>query len=740
MALHLQPFPWVKSALVAVLFLIMGMAYHPSVGHGPRDDQWCFLLDTIDQHGFLDTLSHSYSYNRTRAVAPGDYQLFRPVLFALLSAEKALFGNHFAWWQWVGIGLHGAAVFLFLQILLLAYRCLPLETARDGSLRSWFTERRLLHALAYVLALFFGLNFAGVEMVIWSHINGYLLFIVLILGAVFLVLKVVVAPRAAGQRTRVQVAGAYGLLLVSAFTYELGQFLAVLVGAVLGLSTYRNGRPAYAVAWFLLFASVLPLYQAVNLLDRAAHPRAWDATMTGVATRALSLRSVENTGRYLLYTTVQPFFPSCATWVPEKRVVITEPATFWEKYAQPDPVLLASLGVLGAGLWLTGRGLAQFANVAGRLVRLVMVLLPLSLLALHALVTVLGRMNLRSNPWVLSGNSYYTYLPLLGLLASLYVVWTWAAPRTTRPGSLGVLGCHAILVLGLVVLSVVSGTQVYAINVAEKNQLRPLRIATNIVQEFIDCHQAEPDFSIAFDGSVCASVQTFYGIPFPLILFKRYVNNDNPRYVFTMAGGKIVPRAGPGLLGGERRSPLFPDVVQVDTFYSFFHFDGWFYGVQYWDGYYRPDRMEYAYLIKARTLDDARRQVAEKLAEQEADCQAGRFIRYGSAITPVAAYGGFELFRAAGRIYAIPAPEGPLDRTGLLHQRYSCYYCGQSVEGVKAQIASTAFTEARHGVGWFTFPEAPACRTRAQCENHESWSRGSDYKRDPFPPVRPSAP
>ena len=36
--------------------------------------------------------------------------------------------------------------------------------------------RRLRVALAYMLALFFGVNFACTEMVVWHHIHGYMLY------------------------------------------------------------------------------------------------------------------------------------------------------------------------------------------------------------------------------------------------------------------------------------------------------------------------------------------------------------------------------------------------------------------------------------------------------------------------------------------------------------------------------------------------------------------------------------
>ena len=88
----------------ALLFLTVAWAYFPSLGHPPRADQWAFLVDTYDEERFVPMVLGTYSYNRTREVYPGDYQLFRPGLFALLCAEKALFGHRYAFWQAFGIG------------------------------------------------------------------------------------------------------------------------------------------------------------------------------------------------------------------------------------------------------------------------------------------------------------------------------------------------------------------------------------------------------------------------------------------------------------------------------------------------------------------------------------------------------------------------------------------------------------------------------------------------------------
>ncbi len=592
-------------AATAVLFGLIGWAYHPSAGHGPRGDQWCFLLDTIDQEGFLETLARTYSYNRTRVVAPGDYQLFRPVLFALLSLEKALFGTNFAAWQWVGVGLHCLAVYLLLRILLLVHDML---VPAGGP----FTEGGLLRALAYGLALFFGLNCAVVEMVIWSHINGYLLFVVFALGALLLALKLLAEPDASPLRRRLLLSGAFLLVLAGAFTYEIGQFYGVAVGAVLGAAAWRGGRPGRACLLFALFAAVLPLYQGINYLDRLAHPGAWDESMSAIAEKAVSAQSLEHARRYVLYTVTQPFFPSLMGWEFRARVVIPEPALTWENLRGGGWPVFSSLAVLAIGAVLAVRGLYHLTRERGKAGRLLVVLLPLSLFVLHATVTVLGRMNLRPSPVTLSSNSYYAYLPLLAVLASLYVVWTWAASGTARRAL--VVAAYLPLLAGLAVLSVFGGLKTRAVNVQVKNALRPLRIMTKTLDELVRRHGAEPGFSFALDGPACAAQELFYGVPLPVILFKRYLNNHDPRYLVTLKGGKLVAAPADGLHRKGASGQIVADLVRVDTFFNFFFFDGWYYGVPIEQGYFRPERAGDPSVIKDRTLEGVRRQVPGKLA------------------------------------------------------------------------------------------------------------------------------
>jgi hypothetical protein len=615
---------WLQAAFAVVLFSLIGLVYWPSLDHTPRADQWCFLVDTIDQAGFSETFAASYSYNRTRQVGPGDTHLFRPGLFALLSAEKALFGGDFAASQAVGIGLHFLAAFLALQVILRARQLLrPGPPASNG----WARAERLLHELVpYVLVLFFSLNPAVVEMVIWSHINGYLLFLVLVLGSMLLLLVYFTAPAATRGQRALLLGGCWLLGLSAAFLYEAGQFYGLVLGLVLATTVAMRRQWFRGLVLFGLFAAILPLYREADRVDREIHPIHPDIALRTVLKRIRTRQSVEHAQRYVLYTAVQPFFPSGLTWSFLSRVHIPEPDTSSPLYRKATPMLVTSYLVVAAVLGLTLRGLLHLVWQQRRLVRLLILLLPLAVFAMHMALIVFGRMNMRPGPEVLSGNAYYTYIPLLACLMSLYIIWTFAAPERRRP-VVGV-ALYAVLLGGLIVLGVYAGGRVYAINAAVAEDLRPLYEGDRWLLDFIRQHEAEPDFSFALDPASQESLESFHSLPWAFIVFKPYIDNYNPKYVVHAEGDTFTAhRYDP-----VRDSPhsdcrqVNADLVRVGSPYNFYYFDGWYYGVLHWDGYFRPGAGDHLYLITDRTLEGAQRQMPVRLAEMEADRQAGKPI------------------------------------------------------------------------------------------------------------------
>jgi len=137
--------------------------YYPSLFHIPRADQWCYLADTSDYEDLSSLVTRFYSYNRVRLFNPGDSILFRPIFFILLGIEKWAFGNNFIYWQLMGIILHLILVYFLLKLLL------EIQSS----------------IFAYLLVFYFSTITVNQEMIIWHHINAYILFMIFVLGALY---------------------------------------------------------------------------------------------------------------------------------------------------------------------------------------------------------------------------------------------------------------------------------------------------------------------------------------------------------------------------------------------------------------------------------------------------------------------------------------------------------------------------------------------------------------------------
>lgn len=512
-----------------VLVALIWTAYAPALHHPHRADQWCYLVDTRNCRGFWETLEYSYSYNRTRTVMPGDTELFRPVLFALLAAEKCLFEGNIAGYQAAEIALHALVCFLLLTFM-------RSVAGHDRPNAETSISARLLPC---ALTAFFAVNPAVQELVIWNHLGGYLLFLAFVLGAAILLIRHL-NGEAAGRWRSPALWGAWALALLAAFTHELGQAAAVLLGLFVACGVYPNVGSKRGVAFCLLFAAIVPCYQGANALDRRAHAGQFqpDGSRDLVRERAFSRLTPEHAARFAVYTGVQPFFPSLLEGsFGRHRWNITE--SLWEGDARRSAidragsaafVSLAAFVLAGA---LTVVAVWRLVRSAGRVPRLAF-LVGGGLFAAFTALMVLGRMNLRLAPDVLSLNSYYAYLGFLFILAAAGAAW----PALDRGGR-WIGGARCALIGALAVLTALSVPQVrqanHDVGHALKDYSRPLRTLNDFVNE----HRAEPDFSLAVDYANSDSIPSMHGVPITDTVFARWLS-ERPKYQVAIRGGRVL--------------------------------------------------------------------------------------------------------------------------------------------------------------------------------------------------------
>lgn len=677
-----RPIPrWAIVAGAVILIVATWLVYRPSQHHGPRADNWWFWMHTLEQHDFCSILTRSYSYNRTSTVAPGDYALFRPVLFALLSAEKAWFGTNFVWWQRTGIALHLLVVGLAWALLA---RLVP---RRQESVAG----RWLLHGVAFAMMLFFAVNVANVEMVIWSHINAYMLFLALCLAAMLLLQRLLEQPERSLSWRLCHLFACFGLLSGAAFTYELGQFFAVVSGVVLAVDACLRRRPGQALTRFALLASVLLLYQGVDRLDRQAHHQAHRDVDFGDVVEGYSLdATLANTRRYLLFTVVQPFVPggllwsiTGKQWSLASRLVYSEPGTVWPGHLRVDWLLAASL-LTGTVLLLRAvAGPIALLRSPERRCRLLFLLLPASLLAMHSGITVLGRLNLRPDPGTLTSSTYYSYLPLLMLLIFAFGLWAVRAPGRIT----GLL--DGAFIGTLLILATASGHMAHGINDTIKDHMRPFRLQVQTMRDLVEQQRHDPAFRFSFAPAVFHGCESFQGIPYPLILFGRTIDHDRPTHIIWQRGGKQCAEsvrtyaAREGLAGPRSLAT----VTWLGPPYNVFRCAGLYHGLPHWDGYYRVERGDYHYLIQGATLDEVLARVPERAAEQKEHLASGVLISPHTDIHPLGEVDrGYALYLAGEFIYAIPEGDGPLEPVRLVNGRYSSWYNGTTLEEIQRQI------------------------------------------------------
>lgn len=539
---------------------LIAYAYAPSLRHGPRCDHWCYLLDTLEYDDFASIVAHSWSYSRTRTMGPGDTALFRPLLFVLMAAEKAVFANHFRAWQATGIVLHWVACALLFSFF---RRLRSLSVSSD-------THHSSVDFLPYVLTLFFAVNFAIAEQVVWSHITGYLAFTVLVLAAIRLLLELAAETDLSELRSALLLTSVWVLLFAATFTYELGQFAALCVALYLGATYVRKKRPKKAVVLLVLFAAIVGLYQSANHFDRWYHRHTYtdDLALTDLLD-GLSF-TTENLGRYLCYALVQPFLPMhCPCVLEPGRMILEE--QLWQGKVSWDATAVSGLLVVGIAAVLAAYGLSRIIKSADLFL---VMLLALGITASHFGLIVFGRLNLR--PESLRCNSYYTYISLSFAMIGISVPLI-ALERLRPAGHLCRIAVGG-LVAGLLGLTVLNLDATRRINVQGVSNFQALRAMNSALHVFVQQHGSEPGFRLAIvrgpsDGEPFLSTV--------LIFYHRYLDSTRPTYLVGLKNGRPVftSMAQWRLEHPGEEPDCYPDVICPQPEYFVFRAADYYYAV-----------------------------------------------------------------------------------------------------------------------------------------------------------------
>ena len=228
--------------LVAPLAIL---SYYPSLFHIARSDHLAYLADMAGVHDWFTLAVKSYAFNRQRLFVPGDEMLFRPLLYFILGTETWLFGHRFICWQAVGILLHLGVLWWLLKLLL----------------------HLGLRSTAVLLTCWMACLLPVMELVIWHHLDAYLVFGILTLAALFHVHKHVQE----GQSSSSPLLKTVCLLFAASLIHERLRELSALRRAI---SDSASGKllvtamcnPVDLCRWSAIYVSIPPRCLAASLM------------------------------------------------------------------------------------------------------------------------------------------------------------------------------------------------------------------------------------------------------------------------------------------------------------------------------------------------------------------------------------------------------------------------------------------------------------------------------------------
>lgn len=500
-------------AWVLLLALVTCAVYYHSLFHAPRADQLLYLHQTLDGGTLWGLLRRTYALNRSPAL--GDQALFRPLLYAVLAVERWAWGYEFRLWQATSLAVHVAVVLSLYQHV--------------GRLLGPASR------LSFALALFFGVLYAGMELVVWHHIIGYLVFSLCLVRA-GLAWQQLLQPGAEPAHRRAAVA----LPLwcgVGAFSYELGNVVAVLFAVSLAWASQRAALEPAAVRRARRAALVLLLvplaYASWSAIDYQRRFGFGHGAPDGerhllmLAGAALRLSSAW----------------AGAIWLPASLHMSINDRMRSHGISGFSDVVSGLWLCVGSGLLLVvvscAAGLSwSRRRTAGAGPGLIQAAALGLLGAAYTAIIALGRSAREGVTQTLYSSPYYTYI--FGLIMIMALAQLLARDGAARPGESPTRRAAALergLVIGLLCIGLLSAQQTWAMNAHLRFQYgRPRLQLIDAVQRLLRQHSGEDDLSLSV-SSECEGQQL-------LTWFARYDDQREPRLLSVLYPHLIRERGG----------------------------------------------------------------------------------------------------------------------------------------------------------------------------------------------------
>lgn len=483
---------------IGTLWLAVWFLYAPATNRVFAADQIWYFAELDGQRSLAAGLEQ-YDYAASRRYWKGDDALFRPLLFAWLAVANTAFGPRHVAWNIATLAIHMAVV-AALYSLLLAIQPSP---------------------FSFLIALLFAVMKPAADLVLWNHLGGYLLaWLCLLIGLRAFVLTMQSKDRlpTAPTTTFVVASGAATLL------HESMVPVSIVAATLIAIHARRMRQRLSPLIYLFLFAPAL-VYGTLYAfhLGRVARPAYVDPGGDADSFGAARLLAV---------------IPRTAATLADWTTAVAVPSALdigGGAYARLSVSFAPSIHRLDhwfnvlltlAALWMLAMCVSR-----ERLRRHASLLVVLATTAVvYAGIITLGRTRAET-----LGVGYYLYL-----FSLVTVVTAYAVADLSRLRGFRALAGGAVLIL-LVALHCTE-TRAVVSRVSAANQ--PASAYLRNIQQFVDAHGHEPDFSFATQraSELDPEIELVEGYPddpaavvrrmrVTEILFRRYYDRDRPKYV-----------------------------------------------------------------------------------------------------------------------------------------------------------------------------------------------------------------
>jgi len=425
-----QKFRFLYFINIVLLNLIM---YFPSFFHVPRSDQLLYLYYNAGKNHWIDLAIRSFDFNRTPTWQGGDI-FFRPVLYFFMGTEKWLFGYNFILWQVTGFILHLITLCFLLKLLLKISRS----------------------SFAYLLTGFFSSILIIMEMVIFHHINSYLIFIICMLILLNYFYELICSQHISVKKSFTIVF----VIIIACFSYELG-FVYSFLFALYSYILLKNNRIRISY-WRIFFLFILPiiLYLIINFMNLHGRNYLFISDGGKIMTSFSLLKTVKNSLVSALWWLFAGFFPlTLKVFLYNRTQIFIDDPFFILEWPKLFGFKNFSIFMAIAGITAYCQIFLKTFNLKYLKRNIIFISFVFLVNVIFILLIVMGRTNVSGGLEKIQINTYYSYFFWLYFIVFIYSLididrlrehkFYFRLKRISRTFILGLIVINCIQVLSM---------------------------------------------------------------------------------------------------------------------------------------------------------------------------------------------------------------------------------------------------------------------------------------------------